>query len=330
MPSDKIRLFAKYLPLLLTFALKFLSQRVQATLHRLTYRSLPSSQNVIVIGGSFTGVWLARRLAESLPSGYKVILIEKNSHFNYTFNFPRYSVLRGHEEKAFIPYQGLFEKAPSGIFEQIRDEVTCVRDGDVELASGKYVSYSYLAIATGATQSPPAKLLANRKEEASEELRVLQAKIEKAERIAVVGGGAVGVQLSADIKSFYGEKKVVLVHSREQLLSNFGVRLHEVVAEKLGKLGVDILLGERPAVPVDGNWESAKLTFKDGTREVFDLVVCILTNQRRLVLTPIDSMYRANTKLLYHRPLFSIVDISSHEKDSCQVKLAAQERWEVE
>jgi apoptosis-inducing factor 2 len=70
------------------------------------------------------------------------------------------------------PYQGLFEKVPEGIFEQIQ-EVTCVRDGEIELASGKCVSYAYLAIATGATQSPPAKLLASQKGEAGAELRVL-------------------------------------------------------------------------------------------------------------------------------------------------------------
>jgi NADH dehydrogenase FAD-containing subunit len=276
MSSDKIRLFTRYLPILLKFALKFLYQRLQSTIHRRTYRSLPSPQNVLVIGGSFTGLWLARRLTESLPSGYKVILVEKNSHFNYTFNFPRYSVLQGHEQKAFIPYEGLFENAPGGIFEQIRDEVVCVRDGEVELASGKCVPYAYLAIATGATQSPPAKLLSSQKVEACAELRVLQARIEKAERIAVVGGGAVGVQLSADIKSFYEDKKVVLIHSRERLLSSFGERLHEFVVGKLGALGVDVLLGERPEVPGDGKWQSAVLTFKDERRQMFDLVVCII------------------------------------------------------
>ena len=131
--------------------------------------------------------------------------------------------------------------------------MTCVRDGEIELASGKYVPYAYLAIATGATQSPPAKLLASPKGEAGAEVRVLQARVEKAEKVAIVGGGAVGVQLSVDIESFYKDKTVVLIHLRDQLLSSFGVRLHEFVVGKLGALGVDVWLGERPTVPVDGN-----------------------------------------------------------------------------
>lgn len=91
-----------------------------------------------------------------------------------------------------------------------------------------------------------------------------------------MGGGAVGVQLASDIKSFYLDKKVSLIHSREQLLPNFGKRLHEYVVDKLGTLGVEVMLGERPALPGQDNWESAELTFKDGRTELFDLVVCLL------------------------------------------------------
>jgi hypothetical protein len=64
MQSDKLHLFTHYLPLLLTYAFKFLSLCLQSTLHQLTYRPLHSFQNVLVIGGSFTGVWLARRTTD--------------------------------------------------------------------------------------------------------------------------------------------------------------------------------------------------------------------------------------------------------------------------
>ncbi|KAH8803844.1 oxidoreductase [Hyaloscypha sp. PMI_1271] len=273
----------------------------------LTYRPLHSFQNVLVIGGSFTSIWLARRLTESLSSGYKVVLAEKNSHFNYTFNFPRYSLLRGHEQKAFIPYQGLFEKAPEGIFE----------DGEIELASGKCVPYAYLAIATGATQSPPAKLLASQKGEAGAELRVLQARVEKAEKVAIVGGGAVGVQLSVDIESFYKDKTVVLIHLRDQLLSSFGVRLHEFVVGKLGALGVDVWLGERPTVPVDGNWESEELTFKCGRSEMFDLVIpCTGQKPNSSIITEFSPLsISTQAKWILAKPTLQLeADVKSNER----------------
>jgi hypothetical protein len=62
--------------------------------------------------------------------------------------------------------------------------------------------------------------VARERGEACAGLKVLQTRIHEAKRIAVVGDGAVGMQLSADIKSFNPDKKVVLIHSREQLRPN--------------------------------------------------------------------------------------------------------------
>src|SRR6187402_2766515 len=99
MASDKLRLFGTYLPIMLKYALTILHHRIQVLIHRHTYHASPSALNVVIIGGSFSGAFLAWRLAESLPSGYKVVLVEQNSHFNYTFNFPRYSVVQGREQR---------------------------------------------------------------------------------------------------------------------------------------------------------------------------------------------------------------------------------------
>jgi thioredoxin reductase len=273
MASDKLRLFGKFFPVILKFALSLLVERIQAFAHRFTYKNIPSSQNVVVVGGSFAGAFLAKRLAESLPTGYKVILIEKNSHFNYTFNFPRYSVVQHREQQAFIPYDGLMKNVPVGIFEQIRDIATGITQGEVHLASGRSIEFAFLAISTGVTQNPPAKLLASEKLAACVEMKILQTKIGEAKKICIVGAGAVGVQMASDIKTFYPEKDVVLIHSRQQLLSSFGSKLHEYVMGKLSNLGIEVRLGERPSLLSASDWEATELIFRDGKSELFDLVV---------------------------------------------------------
>lgn len=273
MPSDNIRLSYKYSGSILKYVMAIISQRIRAIVHRFTYHDLPGSRNVVVIGGSFSGLFLAFRLAESLPSGYKVILVEQNSHFNYTFNFPRYSVVQGHEQNAFIPYAGLFSNIPKGAIQQVHDRATGIKEGHVELTSGEDISFDFLAIATGVTQSPPAKLLSREKVGACGELKRLQEKIKESKNIAILGAGPVGIQLATDIKSFHPGKKVTIIHSRDRLLSNFGERLHDYVSEKLQKLEIVVVLGERPALPEGATWESTELVFKDGRKEQFDLVV---------------------------------------------------------
>jgi hypothetical protein len=96
---DKIRLYLLVSRLLFSFLPSFLLRSLRSTIHKYTYTpSLPSSPNpktILILGASFTGTHLASLLSHSLASGYRVLLIEKNSHFNYTFVFPRFSVLAG-------------------------------------------------------------------------------------------------------------------------------------------------------------------------------------------------------------------------------------------
>ncbi|KIJ19554.1 hypothetical protein PAXINDRAFT_166669 [Paxillus involutus ATCC 200175] len=65
-------------------------------------------RTVAVLGGSYGGYRAAQVLAAGLPSGWRVVLVDRNSHFNHVYNLPRYAVLSGHEHKAFIPYDNLF------------------------------------------------------------------------------------------------------------------------------------------------------------------------------------------------------------------------------
>jgi NADH dehydrogenase FAD-containing subunit len=112
---------------------------------------------------------------------------------------------------------------------------------------------------------------------------------QRAGKIAVVGGGAVGVQLAADIKSFYNKKEVVLVHSRERLLPTFGNgnALHEYIFEKLRTLRVKVILGERPVLAKRTGFSyDTDLLFKDGRREMFDLVVGKTPSHLSSILPP--------------------------------------------
>jgi NADH dehydrogenase FAD-containing subunit len=194
MKLQELSLYLSFVKIITTFTFRFAIQRVQSVIHRHTYRASPNPRNVVVVGGSFAGSYLVQRLANTLPSGYRVVLLEKQSHFNHAFAFPRNSVLPGRESKAFIPYN-IADGAPEGIFQSVCDEALEVTDTDIEMASGNRLSYDYLVIATGAAQSPPARLKSRDREGGITELQGFQQRISKAERIAVVGGGAAGVEL---------------------------------------------------------------------------------------------------------------------------------------
>lgn len=70
---------------------------------------------------------------------------------------------------------------------------------------------------------------------------------------------------------------MTLIHSRGQLMSQFGKRLQDYTLKTLqDELEVRVLLNERPKMPAGGNMaRSATLIFSDSHEELFDLIVSL-------------------------------------------------------
>ncbi|KIX03861.1 uncharacterized protein Z518_07414 [Rhinocladiella mackenziei CBS 650.93] len=261
---DKLRLVLKLIGL--TFSLTFvrISFHISGQIHRLTYKTDTNPKNVVVVGGSFAGYFLAKQLSESLPSGYRVILIEKHSHFHFTWNFPRISVVPDHDHEAFIPFPSRPKLAPEGAYLFQQGNVVAIAPRKVTLEDGSSIDFDYLAIATGSQARYPAKFEADGKSEGIKFFQEQQDRIKAGQNIVIVGGGAAGVEVAGDIKTKYPEKSVTLVHSRKNLLNNFGVGLHETAQKALEALEVKLYLGER--VISDMDTESPKeITLSSGT-----------------------------------------------------------------
>ncbi|KAL1836223.1 hypothetical protein VTJ49DRAFT_5418 [Mycothermus thermophilus] len=237
------------------------TQWASLTMRRPSVPTHPSEvKNVVVAGASFAGYFAARLLATSLPKDgrYRVVVIEPNSHFNFTWIMPRFCVVGGHEHKAFIPYTpAFFSQAPKGMVRWVQDRVTGVRKNAVVLRSGDEIPFEFLLIATGSTMANglPSRVGVEDKAGGIERLKSMQARIREATRLVIAGGGAAGVELATDAKSQYPDKSVTLVHSRQAVMSRFGPGLQKSAMEALQKLGVDVVVGEKVQAPTaDGKF----------------------------------------------------------------------------
>lgn len=266
-------MYARFIVWMVPYIPQLIMEKIRAAIHRRTYKALPNAKNVVIIGGSFAGFFTAQQLIQMLPTGYKVILIEKNEHLHYVFNFPRFSVLQGKERSAFIPFDGLEKMAVSGIYERKQATVTKLEKNKVVLDSGEEIDFAYAIIATGASQPFPGRLAATSTDEACSELKRVQKQVEASQKIAVVGAGAVGVEMATDVKDYYPSKDVTLLSSRDYLLAGFGAKLRDNALEATKRLGVNVVLNARPKVQGDDRNE---LLYTDGHVETFDLVVSII------------------------------------------------------
>lgn len=251
--------------------------KITSTIHQYSYKQVDSPKNIVIIGASFAGYHAAKLLTNSLPTGYRVVVVEKSSHFQFTWVFPRFSVVNGHEHKAFIPYGPYLSGAPKGSWLMMQDTVLEVVQNAIFLQSGAKLDYEYLVIATGSHAGAPSRLNVNQKEDGIKVLRGLQNRIRDANNLIVVGGGPAGVELSSDAKSLYPEKNVTLIHSRKTLLNKFGTKLHDTALAALEGLGVRVVLGERIGPHEEGDMH---VVLGSGESIPCDLLVCTLSIRR--------------------------------------------------
>lgn len=207
-------------------------------------------RNIVIVGANFAGYHAAHVIATNLPldSSYRVVVVEPNSHYQFTWVLPRFCVVKGHEHKAYIPYGGLITNAPEGALRWVQDRVTAVTEKTVQLQdSDEDIPYDFLIIATGSEveEGLPSRSNATDKLESMKRLQAMQQGIEKAHKIVVVGGGAAGVKVATDAKALYPEKQVILVHSRSAAMHRFGKGLQQAAMEAFQQLGVEVILEER-------------------------------------------------------------------------------------
>ncbi|CAK5275404.1 unnamed protein product [Mycena citricolor] len=230
--------------------------------------------NVVVVGGSYVGLKFVDLIAAEVSETHNTILIEKNSHFEHLFAFPRISIVPGFAHKAYIPYTSAFHASPSGSTSVVHGVVAQVLPDRVVLDSGDSIPYEYLVIATG-TGLYPAR--AHNKAEEVEFQEALQRRVKDASEVVVIGGGASGIQTATDAKEFYPSKNITLVHSRDQLMNRFHPELHSLVSKKLESLGVKVVLGQRVELPASGRYPvtgpSYSIGLADGTQLHADVAI---------------------------------------------------------
>ncbi|KAF2647320.1 putative amid-like NADH oxidoreductase [Lophiostoma macrostomum CBS 122681] len=245
------------------------------------------TKNVVVVGGSYVGLNLAESLAKVAEGRFRVLLIERNSHFQHLFAFPRYAVTTSiPTHKAFIPYQvsrlgqngSIIQAAVTRLTKSV---IQLDRNVTLDGRQTHSIPYFALAIATGTKLTPPSTLPGHDKLAGTEYLREHASQIEHSNRIVVIGAGAVGVQMGTDIKELYPDKTVTLVHSREKVMNCFHPALHEVVRQRNSELGIDMVVGRRVKLPksgypVGGDVFDVELT--DGTKIPADFAI-ICTDQ---------------------------------------------------
>ncbi|KAJ2750687.1 hypothetical protein H4S06_004310 [Coemansia sp. BCRC 34490] len=219
--------------------------------------SVDKSRNisVIVVGGSYAGAAVAKKLAGLSQKGYPglvVTLVDQSTHYFHAVGFPKALVSERFADKCFLPFSAFFDPFSKHQFVHGKLE-RVVDDHHIEVSGQSEALYfDYLVIATGGKAPGPINVVGPTKEAAIEEISTLRSALETGSTTLVVGGGPVGVEVAGFIASKYKKNKVTLVHGGNRLLPpNFCDSVGNAAQTKLESLGVRVVLNERVEIPED-------------------------------------------------------------------------------
>lgn len=229
--------------------------------------------HVVVVGGGFGGITAAQRLKSE---GLSFTLIDLRDAFHHNVASLRASVQPGFARRTFVPYEETFGDS----FLQGRVERVDMERQTVVLQGGREVQFSHLILCTGTDGPFPGKF----NMEASHQSAVqayddFVQQVQAADSVLVVGGGSTGVEMAAEIKTEYPDKRVVLIHSRialadPELLPSVRQQAKEVLLQK----GVELLLGQKVSdlsqLQLNVTQKNMTVTTERGETLRTDLIIC--------------------------------------------------------
>jgi NADH dehydrogenase FAD-containing subunit len=194
----------------------------------------------------------------------------------------------------------------------------CDRNGKLQRQA-----YDYLVMATGLKRHWPAVPKSGSFEEYLQDGKAFIEKItggsttkHEGRRIVVIGAGAVGVEFAAEIKHYYPQISVSLVHSRSEVLSSEPLPsdVKDRVRILLEEEGVDLVLGNRASIAELPNGQFS-VTLANGDIITADFVIDSTKKGTPTTDVLPDACLNEDKEIMVHQSLMfkdTIPNASSH------------------
>ena len=220
-------------------------------------------QVVVIVGGSFAGLWAQRALSDD----FDVTVVDYKDYFEYLPGVLRLFVRPRHHRTLTCPIPRHRNKFVRARVTEIGTTAVKVEGDDVR----ESIPFDYLLLACGSTYPcPPVRPTTGEATLPSRQQRWKQAAADlaAATSVLVIGGGPVGVELAAEIASAHPSMRLTLVTAAQTLCAEMPPQVGVTVRRWLEERDVTLHFEERAEPAGDGK----ECMLSDGTPIVADIV----------------------------------------------------------
>lgn len=229
------------------------------------------SSKVVIIGGSFSAHMALAAIYKS-SSEVEVTLVSPNTHSYFNPGSPRLLVEPEKFDDTVFSIEKFVQKHSQGKGKYVHGTATSVDfNGNtvtVETDGGSSVlEYDILVLATGTASKFPGYKVNKSHLAAKSSIEETNRNLKSSKSVAIIGGGATGVETAGEIAHAIEGVKVTLYTGGSAPLASFP-KLKDGATPKLRALGVDIVNNVR-SKSLDGN----TIHFENGQSKTFDVVL---------------------------------------------------------
>ena len=193
------------------------------------------TQRVVVVGGGYGGVAVARALDDVAD----VVLVEPKDAFVHSAAALRATVDPQWQEHVFFPYDKVLTRGTVR-----HDRARAVSPGLVRLSATDAIEADHVVLATGAAYPFPAKFHEDAVRLAAGRLERTRADLSTCTRVLVVGAGPSGIELTGELTAAFPAVAVTIVEKEEDILpGDYLPALRDGIRAQLAQRDVTVLTG---------------------------------------------------------------------------------------
>lgn len=260
---------------------------------------MSDTHNIVILGGSYSGIGVAHGLLKALPAfkkqtnkSYKVTMITNSTHLWFSVGAPRAMFIPFPKDimDSFIPIEQGFKQYPSGSFDLVHAEITGLEaekktvlyklknEKEETAPETSTISFDALVIATGSKGPSPLYSYHGSHVPTLDAYKDIQSRLPSAQSIMIVGGGTAGTETAGEVGHLHGKKTsspkdITILSGGERLLMGLRPSIGQRAQELLQGMGVKVEHSLKLRDSNDLGNGTTKVVLSDGSTRTVDMLI---------------------------------------------------------